>query len=143
MLNIPYIFIFPKSKINYRKTFYLFPKKSSPERNPSSRSSIWPSHPREFQFSKTNLQAKQAPLKEFAHTDGGNTMYYGNRGSFEKIHGGGGEGTNSMILSAQFRRPRLMAALHVFAYAHGSSTPLSSTTPSLPLTNSAHVRTFA
>lgn len=35
MLNIPYIFIFPKSKINHRKTFYLFfPQKIEPRTKP-------------------------------------------------------------------------------------------------------------
>lgn len=42
---------------------------------------------------------------------------------------GGREGSNSMILSAQFR-PRLMATLHVFAYAHGSNTHPRTTTTS-------------
>lgn len=46
-----------------------------------------------------------------------------------------------MILSAQFR-PRLMAALHVFAYAHGSSTPSSTLEPHHPPPHEFRARTY-
>lgn len=46
-----------------------------------------------------------------------------------------------MILSAQFR-PRLMAALHVFAYAHGSNTPSSTLEPHHPLPHEFRARTY-
>lgn len=70
-------------------------------------------------------------------------MYYGNRRSLEKIRRiGGREGSNSMILSAQFR-PRLMATLHVFAYAHGLNThPRTTTTPSHPPSHEFRARTY-
>lgn len=46
-----------------------------------------------------------------------------------------------MILSAQFR-PRLMAALHVFAYAHGSNTPFYPRTTPPPPPHEFRARTY-